>query len=319
MSTHDAAGGVRRAIAIDRDDVAVEQEVLGPFGILVEAGLGRPDALAGRLEKADALLVIDTPVDASLLAMAPRCRIVVTYGVGYDNIDLAAAAARGVAVANVPGYCTEEVADHTLALILAAERGVVAGDALVRDGGWQLRGTHPLRRLRGRTLGLVGLGRIGRAVAERATGFGLLNVAFDPYLTQVPPAVTLVSRLEDLLPVSDILSLHVPLTPKTHHLVDGAAIDRLPVGATIVNASRGALLDLDAALAALDSGHLRGLGLDAFEQEPPDVTRLASRRDVVLSPHIGYYSEESMLEVRTRAAQAVAAALTDAPVPDRVI
>jgi D-3-phosphoglycerate dehydrogenase / 2-oxoglutarate reductase len=312
----------RLALALDRlgSDLQPEAAILEPLGITVDYASADPDRRRQQLGQAEAVLLNRTVVDASFLDAAPRCRVIVTYGVGYDHIDLNEAERRGVIVAHVPDYCTEEVADHTLALLLAVARGVRRGDALVRDGGWGAEAVGPLHRLRGRVLGLVGFGRIARAVAERARAFGLAIVTYDPAFrsaSDVDGPVRVLDSLRALLVTSDIVSLHLPLSDVTRSIIDRQALRRMKTGAILINTSRGALVDLPALLEALDRGQLAGAGLDVFPEEPPDST-LVSRPDLVVTPHVGYYSVESMRELKESAARTVAAALTGAPVPNRL-
>jgi len=312
----------RLALALDRlgSDLQPEAAILEPLGISVDYASPDPDRRRRQLSQAEAVLLNRTIVDASFLDAAPRCRVIVTYGVGHDHIDLQEAERRRVIVAHVPDYCTEEVADHTLALLLAVARGIRRGDALVRDGGWGVEAIGPLHRLRGRVLGLVGFGRIARAVAERARAFGLAVVSYDPAFpraSKVDGPVTLLDSLRALLLASDIVSLHLPLSAGTRSIIDRQALRQMKKGAILINTSRGALVDLLALLEALDRGQLAGAGLDVFPDEPPDST-LVSRPDLVVTPHVGYYSVESMRELKDSAARAVAAALTGAPVANRL-
>jgi D-3-phosphoglycerate dehydrogenase len=267
-----------------------------------------------------AVLLNRTKVDGGFFDAAPSCRVIVTYGVGHDHIDLAEAERRGVIVAHVPDYCTEEVADHTVALLLAVARGIGRGDAVVRSGGWGISAIGPLHRLRGQVLGLVGYGRIARAVATRAQAFGLTVVAYDPAFPQTTVnrgPVRLLDSLGALLQASDAVSLHLPLSPETRDLIDAAALRQMKPGAILINTSRGALVDLSALLKALDDGQLAGAGLDVFPDEPPDPESV-SRPNLVATPHIGYYSLESLHELKESAARAVAASLTGAPVANQL-
>jgi D-3-phosphoglycerate dehydrogenase / 2-oxoglutarate reductase len=312
----------RLALALDRlgTNLQPEAAILEPLGITVDYASADPDLRRQQLVQAEAVLLNRTIVDASFLDAAPRCRVIVTYGVGHDHIDLREAERRGVIVAHIPDYCTEEVADHTLALLLAVARGVRRGDALVRDGGWGAEAIGPLHRLRGRVLGLVGFGRIARAVAERARAFGLAVVTYDPAFTgdgEVDGRVTLLDSLLALLATSDIVSLHLPLSARTRSIIDRQALHHMKKGAILINTSRGALVDLPAMLEALDRCQLAGAGLDVFPEEPPDST-LVSRPDLVVTPHVGYYSVESMRELKESAARAVAAALIGSPVANRL-
>ena len=312
----------RLALALDRLGSSLQPEaaILEPLGISVEYASPDADRRARQLGEAEAVLLNRMIVDAAFFDSAPHCRVIVTYGVGHDHIDLREAERRGVIVAHVPDYCTDEVADHTMALFLAVARGIGQGDALVRGGGWGVEAVGTLHRLRGRVFGLVGFGRIARAVAERAQAFGLTVVAYDPAFLQSSvngEPVKLLDNLRALLLASDVVSLHLPLTPETSGLIDARALRQMKTGAILINTSRGALVDLRALLNALDSGRLSGAGLDVFPDEPPDPASI-TRPTLVVTPHIGYYSIESMQELKESAARAVAAALTGAPVANRL-
>ena len=299
------------ALCLDRvgEDVVPEHSVLGPLGISASWPGSSPTAVEAQLRKADALLVNVTSVDASLLDRSPRCRVVVTYGVGYDHIDLDEARRRKIVVANVPDYCTDEVADHTIAFLLALARQIVAGDALVRAGGWGVHNLGPIRRISGRTLGLIGYGRTGRAVAARASGFGLRVIAFDPLVRWGGDPVIMVSSLAQLLRESDFVSLHAPLRRETAQLIDEPALALMKPGSVLINTSRGALVDFDALLRALDRGSLAAAALDVFPEEPPHAAQV-DRPNLLLSPHSAYYSAEAIVELKRSAAQAVAVVLT---------
>jgi phosphoglycerate dehydrogenase-like enzyme len=222
-------------------------------------------------------------------------------------------------VANVPDYSTGEVADHTLMLLLALQRRLLAADHMVRAGEWGVEHLPPVHRLRGRTLGIIGLGRIGRAVADRAMGFGLSVTAFDQSIRDRPPSVSMCASLDELLGMADIVTVHVPLTQSTIGLLDARAIARMKPGALLINVSRGRVVDEAALLAALENGKLAGAALDVFSEEPPRASALTRRDDVVLTPHVGFYSLEAIEESRSRAAQVIAAALTGGAVANRVI
>jgi D-3-phosphoglycerate dehydrogenase / 2-oxoglutarate reductase len=299
------------ALCLDKvgENVTPEQSVLAPLGISAAWPAKTPEAVERQLKKADALLVNVTPVDAKLLDRAPQCRVVVTYGVGYDHIDLDEARRRRVVAANVPDYCTDEVADHTMALLLALARQIVPGHELVRTGGWGVQALGTVRRISGRTLGLVGLGRTGRAVATRAKSLGLRVIAYDPQVTWGGEAATMVASLRDLLREADFVSLHAPLRRETARLINDQALALMKPGSILINTSRGGLVDTDALLRALDRGPLAAAGLDVFEEEPPPEA-LLGRPNLLLSPHSAYYSEEAITELKRSAAQAVAVVLT---------
>jgi D-3-phosphoglycerate dehydrogenase len=299
------------ALCLDRvgQDVAPEQGVLAPLGIAVSWPAEAEEAREKQLRMTEALLVNVTAVDGALLSRCPRCRVVATYGVGYDHIDLGEARRRQIVVANVPDYCTDEVADHTMALLLALARQIPAGDHLVRSGGWGVEHLGSVGRISGRTLGIVGFGKTGRAVAHRARGFGIHVVAYDPVTPPVGEGITVADNLASLLRVADFLSLHVPLRSETSRLIDGRALALMKPGAILINTSRGGLVDLDALLRALDQGSLAAAGLDVYPEEPPVAAEL-NRPDLLLSPHSAYYSAEAIVDLKRSAAQAVAVVLT---------
>lgn len=301
-------------LALDRlgQDLAIEREVLSRYDFdIIDLHDGGP------VSEVDAVLVCDTPVDSALFDRLPRCRAVGTYGVGVDNIDLVAARARRIPVVHVPDYCTEEVADHTLALLLALARKVTVGDRLVRSGGWGTAALGPIHRLRGRRLGLVGLGRTGRAVAARAFAFGLEVCGVDVAAAAVP-GVYRVRSLLDLARGSDIVSLHVPLSSRTEGIVDSALLEEFRPGALLINTARGELIDLAAVTAALEAGRLGGVGLDVFPREPPTLGALAKRDDVVLTPHSAFLSTEALDQSRRSVSEALAATLRGQPHRGRV-
>ena len=292
------------------EDATIETPVLDGLARIDLAGAVIEDDLASRLPEVDALILYhDIPrlTDASL-ALAPRCRGIVRAGVGYNNVDIVAAGRRGIAVCNVPDYGTEEVADHAIMLLLAVARHLVPCHQTIRRGGWDYREALPSPRLRGKTLGLVGCGRIGTATALRAKAFGLDVVFYDPYL---PPGmdkalgIRRAERLDDLLEQSPFVSIHCYLDATTHHLIDAAALARMPPGGILVNTARGPVIDQAALVAALDSGHLHGAGIDVVEREPLDDDRLRFHPRVLLTPHCAFYSLEGFVELRRKAAEEV--------------
>ena len=248
------------------------------------------------------------PVTARALSSLPRLRVVATPSVGFDHVDVGAATAQGVWVCNVPDYCVEEMADHTVALLLALVRGVVELDRSVRDGGWDHRAAGRLGRVADIRLGIVGFGRIGRAVAGRALALGMEVSAFDPLVDPdvlVEAGVRPVS-LEQLLRSSTALTLHAPLTPDTHHLLGARELGLLPEGAYVVNVARSGLVDSEALLAALAQGRLGGVALDVLDAEPPDAADPAPRAPrLVVNPHAGWYSEAAEQAAPRRATEAV--------------
>jgi D-3-phosphoglycerate dehydrogenase len=240
----------------------------------------------------DVVAVLTMPgraVREELMAQLPALRVVGTATVGFDHVDLDAAERRGVAVVSVPDYCTEEVADHTLALLYALLRGVVALDRQVSSGRWDAKGAGPLRMLAGLRVGIVGLGRIGGAVATRLLALGA-EVWANDVLPVARDGVRLV-ELGDLLTECDAVTLHVPLTRETRGLVGRAQLAAMRPGALLVNTARGAVVDVGAVLEALRRGHLGGAALDVLPQEPPPVAPLAP--NLIVTPHAAYYSEAS--------------------------
>jgi D-3-phosphoglycerate dehydrogenase / 2-oxoglutarate reductase len=297
-------------------DPRIEREVLSSTGAeLVLADGAGEDELASLARQADAILVTYARVGAPVVeaAAAGGCRIIARYGIGYDNVDVEAATRAGIFVTNVPDYCVDEVADHSIALMLSVARGVSAGAEAVRSGRWDVGG--PIHRLAGRRLAIIGLGRIGRAVAERARVFGLEVVGHDPYVEDcrdipVQGAATLAEALAD----ADIVSLHAPLTEQNRHLIGERTLALMRRTPIVVNTARGGLIDLEAALAALDDGGIAALALDVTEVEPlPADHPLRSHPRAVVTPHIGFYSLEAQAELHRRAAEEVERALRGLP------
>src|SRR5262245_22552664 len=264
-------------------------ELLRAEGWHVDARTGRSMAdLAKDLAEADGLLVRSaTKVTKDLLAAASRLRIVGRAGTGVDNIDVAAASGRGVLVVNAPGANSISVAEHACALMLALARMVPAADQTMKNGQWEKK-RFLGNELRGKTLGIAGLGRIGQEVAIRARAFGMKIVAHDPFISREIAeglGVELLS-LDDLCMVSDYLTLHLPSTTETKHLFNDARFARVKPGIRIINTARGELIDEAALRRALESGAVAGAGLDVFEKEPPADWSLAQLNQVVATPHI---------------------------------
>jgi D-3-phosphoglycerate dehydrogenase / 2-oxoglutarate reductase len=249
---------------------------------------------------------------AGHVAALPALRVAAAAATGYDHLDVAALSAAGVLVAHTPGYCDIEVADHAIAMIVALLRNLHVGDAQVRAGGWSSRAVGA-KRITGSALGLVGLGRTGALVAARAAGLGLRVLGWAP---RTPAAraralgVTPVATLAELLAASDVVSLHVPLTPATKNLIDADALAVMRPGAALVNCGRGELVDLGALHAALASGRLAGAALDVLDAEPPPAGHLAfALPRTILTPHLAWLSPESEYASYEMAAVAIAAVL----------
>jgi D-3-phosphoglycerate dehydrogenase / 2-oxoglutarate reductase len=255
-----------------------------------------------------AALVSFAPVTGADLGRLPSLRIVATPSVGFDHVDVEAATRRGVWVCNVPDYCVEEMADHALALLLALVRGVVELDRSVRAGAWDHEAAGRLQRVSDVRLGVIGFGRIGRALANRGRVLGMSVSAHDPLLTpeEIAAAGARPATLGELLRSSTAVSIHAPLTPETRGLLGRNELELLPEGAVVVNVSRGALVDTDALLDGLASGHLGGAALDVLEVEPPSPEAPAAQAPrLVVNPHAGWYSEHAEEAVFRRASEAV--------------
>lgn len=285
------------------DGYELELAVLAPLGVTriheVQPG-DDPDGM----RSADAVLVRNTPMPASLIDELERCRVIVRYGIGVDNVDLEAARARRIFVANVPAYGIDEVATHALALFLTVLRGTGLRDRTLRQRGWDGRGVGAVPRLKGLTLGVVGFGHIGEELHRKARGVGFARtLAFDPYRSAWPEGVE-PCQLDDLFRHADLVSLHAPLTERTRHLADGRRLALMRPTAVLVNTARGGLVDEDALVAALEQGRLLGAGLDVFEREPLDPSHpLLGCERAVLTDHTAWSSAAAREELQRGAAE----------------
>jgi D-3-phosphoglycerate dehydrogenase len=294
-------------------DLDIERSILEPGGYSVsEHQCATAEEVAEACAGAVGVLNTYAPMPAQVIDRLASCRAIARYGVGLDSIDLDAASARGMRVSNVPDYCVEEVALHTIALLLAAHRRVARGDRLVRNGGWGALAAGPVRRLEGQLLGLVGLGRIPRAVAPKASALGLRVAAHDPFVPDDnwPEGIERYAALVELAAAADFLSVHVPLTDETHHLVDEGLLRRMPGHAVLVNTARGPLVDTEALDRALAEGRIGGAALDVLESEPPPPDLPLLRHDnLVVTAHQAFYSEEALRELQRKAAENLLGAL----------
>jgi D-3-phosphoglycerate dehydrogenase len=300
----------QRPLVVVTDHLA-EAGVEGPIleGVADVRLVGTDDEteVIRRGDDADVLLVYHTiQLTQRCLAALTRCKAIIRCGVGFDNVDIQAAGQRGIVVCNVPDYGTEEVADHALMMLLALARRLLPADRSIREGTWNVAAVLGVPRLRGKTVGLIGCGRIGTAMALRCKALGMRVVFHDPYLPDgVDKAlgVERVYRLEELLGQSTFLSLHCPLTEETFHLLNERTLSLLPRGAYVINTARGPCVDLPALLSALESGQVAYAGLDVVEREPLDDERIRRHPHVVLTPHAAFYSVEGFNEMRTKGAQ----------------
>jgi D-3-phosphoglycerate dehydrogenase len=299
-------------------DARLEREILATVGaMLVEPRDSSPEAIAELAPQADAIGVCWAPLPGELLARCPRCRIVARFGVGLDNIPVDVATRLGIPVTYLPDYCVREVADHTLALVLALLRDVIGFDRSLKEGLYDPNRFVP-RRFDELTLGLVGDGRIARAVAERAAGFGF-NLIVTSRSSEKRRSAAKWVGLEELLQMADVVSLHLPLSIETRHLINRQRLALMKPTTYLVNTSRGGLIDSAALVEALDAGRLAGAGLDVFETEPPlphDPVVMHPR--IIATPHVAFRSAESLVELRTRGARQIADVL-DGHIPEFVV
>ncbi|AMW14970.1 phosphoglycerate dehydrogenase [Streptomyces qaidamensis] len=289
-------------------DDSVERSVIENAGHTLVTGPAEPSS-AGAIEKLVAehrpagILTCWAPVSATAIGTSPDLRVVARLGVGLDNIAVDTATEQGVWVTNVPDYCVEEVSDHAVGMVLAWTRGLAVLDREVRAGRWNPASAR-LRRLSTLTCGIVGFGRIGRATARRLGAFGCRILAHDPHPPRDAPGVEM-TGLEELLRRSDVVILHVPLTPATHHIIGSDQLALMRPGGLLVNVSRGGLVDTDAVIKALDSGHLDGAAFDVLETEPDVPAGLSAQPGALLTPHVAFSSDASVIELRRRAAEEV--------------
>jgi len=277
--------------------VIPEEAILKEVGASLIYGDSKSEAeLIELTQDADAIISVYARLTARVIDSLKRCQVIVRRGIGYDNVDIEAAAAKGIPVANVPDFCTEEVADHAMALLLCAARKVSTGRDQVRSGGWDFRQLLPIPALRDCMLGLVGFGKIPRAVAKRAQGFSLKVQTSDPFIPAGLAAehgVELVS-LEELLSSSDFVSIHVPLTKDTRGMFSKREFAMMKPSAVVINTSRGPVVNEEALREALESGKIAFAALDVMTREPPEPDNpLRGMDNVVMTPHVAWYSKRS--------------------------
>ena len=291
-----------------------EKNVLEPIGAkLTLAKCQTEEDVIRACRTADGVLLRAAPMTGHAIESLEKCKVIARYGVGVDNVDVNAATSKGIVVANVPNYCDDEVSSQAVALILALGRKIVSHDKAVRGGAWDIGSSDPIHRTRGQTIGFIGMGRIARNTARKLAGFGMNMIAYDPFVKQqdVEELGVKMVELDALLKESDFVSLHAPLMQSTRHMVDAKVLAKMKPTAYLVNTSRGGLIDQKALIRALEEKKIGGAALDVYEVEPlePD-SPLKKLDNTVLTDHAGWYSEESIVELQTRAAKAVAAVLT---------
>lgn len=261
---------------------------------------------------ADGLLVTYGQINAEVIAGLNKCKVIGRFGIGIDNIDIPAATAKGITVTYAPVYCLDEVSDHAMALLLSLARKVTFAHNLVAKGRWEMPAVVPIGRLRGRTLGLIGLGNIPQQIVGKAQAFGMKVIASDPYCPEEVFRRLDVGKVEldDLLAQSHYVSVHAPLLPETENMFNMDAFKKMRSDAFLINTARGPLVDVDDLAAALDAGEIAGAALDVLPVEPPsDDHPLVGRDDVILTPHTGFYSEEALQDLQTTVATDVASVL----------
>jgi len=286
------------------ESLDVEKKILAGLGDLVPLQTKKPEDFLSQAADCDALLnTYAGPITADVMAKMPKCRIIARYGIGVDTIDLDAATAAGIIVTNNPTYCIEEVAEHTMALLLDSARKIAFYDRQVRAGTWAVPPGKPLYRLVGRTLGLVGFGNIARQVAVRAAAFGMKILYADPFVKDgqfSEPGKKV--ELTELYQASDFVSVHPPLTPQTRGMINDDAFSKMKPGAVLINCSRGPVVDTAALVRALDTKKIAGCALDTTDPEPlPDPHPLRGRDNVIINPHVAWYSETAMVGLQAGA------------------
>lgn len=307
------------------DELDLEESILRPAGLtIIRTQAATEQEVLAALEGLDPVALVTqwAPITPRVLDQCPHLKVVSRNGIGVDNIDLEYCRQRGIVVTNSPRYCTREVADHTLALLLALSRKLVFTTDRVRAGEWTSEFLVPIRRLSECTLGVIGLGSIGRAVVERARPFFGTVLGYDAFVTDVVVAgqPVAMASLAELLSRSDFVTLHVPGTPETVRLINAERLAQMKPGAYLVNTCRGMVVDTEALVEALRSGHLRGAGLDVFEPEPLPLDHpLRSFPEVIITPHVAYYSEEATADVRRDTCVNIVNVLAGRPPVNRVV
>jgi len=319
---HPTVGGRAMSLVVAVTDsvfpsLEPERRVLAPLGVELRPGQCRSEEELIELTRgADAVLNCYAKMTARVIETLDRCKIIARYGIGVDNVDLPAATRARIVVTNVPDYCIDEVSDHALALLLALARHIVSSDRAVNAGTWDVVAHAGIHRLRGQILGLLGFGKIAVALASKAQALGLSVLAHDPYLDPM-----LIARhgaravdFDTLLGEADVVSIHVPLSAQTRGLIGERELARMKPTSFLINTSRGGIVDEQALAVALREGQLSGAALDVLSTEPPPRDHpLRQATNVILTPHLAFYSRESVVELQTKAAEEVARALRGEP------
>jgi D-3-phosphoglycerate dehydrogenase len=291
-----------------------ELEKVGAELVPAQLRYASPEEIIEVCKDADGLIVQYAKITREVIEGLEKCKVIARYGIGVDNVDVKAATEKGIFVVNVPDYCVEEVSDHTVALLLASVRKLLLYDKAVKSGTWDYKIGKPLFRIQGKTLGLIGFGKLARRVAEKMKPFGVNIITYDPYINPELAkkyGAKLVNSLEELLKNSDFISIHVPLTDETYHLLSDKEFELMKDNVIIVNTARGPIIDEKALVKALEQGKVMYAGLDVTEVEPiPKDSPLLEFDNVIITPHVAWYSEESQKELQTKAARGVAEVLS---------
>ena len=307
--------------AFDDFDMTVEQRVLGALDaeVICLKNMDSPESRAV-LAKADALVITLQKITAQVIDLLPRCKLISRLGVGLDNIDIPAATARGIWVTNVPDYGVDEVSTHAASLMLTLLRGIPQLVNNTRQGKWDSAVARPIKRFSEQTVGVMGFGRIGRAFATKAKGFGVHVIAYDPLISAdaIRAHGAEPVDLDSMFSQSDFISLHLPLTDETKHIINAQSLAKMKPSAYIVNTARGGLIDEAALLAAVRAGQIKGAGLDVLSAEPPPkdnpvLMALLQEERILITPHFAWYSEEAMIDMRAKGADEVVRILSGQP------
>ena len=290
----------------DHGSIREEKEEFDRMGAeLILAQVREEEELIRVGKEADGLINQYALLTRRVFENLPKCKVVARYGVGVDSIDLRAATDLGIIIANVPDYCIDEVASHAVAMMLTLTRKTAFFDRKVKSSQWDFRQGTPIHRIQGKTLGLIGCGKIGFEVAKQISAFGVKVMAFDPYIQRTGEKIEL-TDLETVLRKSDFISIHCPLNDSTQHLIGEQEFKKMERKPLLINTSRGPIVNEKALIQALEEGRISGAGLDVLETEPPDSKNpMLKMENVIFSPHVGFYSEESISELKRRTARNV--------------
>jgi D-3-phosphoglycerate dehydrogenase len=306
----------KKVVIVDHrfPNVELETQVLSKIGVVpIDAKIQSDEEFLAVAGDADAIIVRAYPITEKLISKLTKCKVIVRYGVGVENIDVQAATRYGIYVANVPDYCTEEVAGFAFTLIMCLARKVIPSAQIGRSLNWTIKPLSPIRRVRGQTLGIVGFGRIGRALARMALPFGFKIITYDPYGPQdvVQSAGAVKVEIEELLSSSDFISFHAPLSKETEGIIGAREFARMKTGVYLVNVARGGLFDEAELAAAIKEGKVAGAALDVLTEEPPRADNpLLGLDNVIVTPHVAWLSEEARHDLQSFAAEEVVRVLS---------